>query len=105
MSDTKFTPEYIVCNYLPNYGERINEWMQQKPIMSCDFNGEPFVLAKPDKRYFINDNFPEALEHFAKAQREICAEEYKKDELKFGGQFHSYYRTILNAPIPSPKKV
>ena len=77
-------PEEFVQKWLPNYWERYKE-----RIIS-----DNRLTSVPDMNKWVLEQFDEALETFAKAQRQICAEKCKDEVDDF------MYYEILNAPMP-----
>lgn len=92
MSDNRMTPEWVVENFLPDYDEK------RRKVISKIKSGKPIYMHD-----WINDVFPEALEHLLKAQRESCKHNYvvnvSHDDLD-----GSVIDLILSAPIPEPIK-
>lgn len=58
----KITPEQLVREYLPNYDERYKEYY----LSDVDDSSSPYFGV--DFHQWIEDNFAEALEEFARAQ-------------------------------------
>jgi len=81
----QFLPALFVSKWLPNCHDRCREYLHH--------------VGKSDRAFmdFIHDNFQEALENFAKAQREIVL---KRIEGKYIGLNFDIEPIILNAPMP-----
>ena len=93
------TPQEFVQKWLPNYESRL-EIVNDLIIKWYEFNPLPdnikvyeLVLSLHRDRWTLQQ-FQEAIEAFAKAQREICAEKCKDEVDDF------MYYEILNAPMP-----
>ena len=97
------TPQEFLKAWLPNYWDRYREHLQKR----CS---EESLYHKVDLDEWIEENFDEALETFAKAQRRECAEcasfDYNKlrDSCGLGSEYYEIDRdSIMEAPIPTPK--
>ena len=88
--ENKITSQEFVKKWLPNWEEKLNEWYDTIVL------AEPFFTIE-----FADKYFPEALEAFAKAQREEiyyllelgCINNSFSDEVALKS-------AILNAPTP-----
>ena len=95
MSKIDYTPVQFVREWLPDYEIGLNRYKKE--------TGMKYMLARvleiseAQEYHFCLDNFLEALENFAKAQREECLKNFLTGDIPLKS-------AILNAPMPEPIK-
>jgi len=83
----------FIEKWLPDYQERLENFKSKKLE-----NGG--IYTSIDEEYFILDQFDEAKENFAKAQREMCIKEIKNNFDLYGDSVDAIFKLIKNAPMP-----
>ena len=89
------TPKEFVQKWLPDYDNKLDNELYKLKNKVYDNVIHYLSEEHKAKEEFSVRNFPEALESFAKEQRENCADAWKDE-----GDIYRQYPAILNAPMP-----
>ena len=108
MNNKKYMTSQFVKKWLPDFKTKWVEWYND--LMDRMYSGDcPEVFTYEDfdgdlDERFINNYFQEALENFAKAQREECADGFYNLVMNKEVEYTTMYVTIKNVPMPEPIK-
>lgn len=90
------TIEWLLENFLVNYDERCSNYLAERI-----YSGDEFAF-EDELNFFNCNNFSEALENFAKAQRKECGNTLQQTHKSNGQPLTSLdiLSIIYHAPIP-----